>query len=134
MDWVTALTASSGAVLYALAYLASWVYGLFSVLASPMWILAHAILYVLLSPLRLLIKFEAILSYFTVAALMGVILGISIHYASSVTVEAVHQWFGSLKYDPARPRRNSFHGRLLDKVKRGTSPSDSNASDENMPE
>ncbi|BCS02330.1 uncharacterized protein AKAW2_60594A [Aspergillus luchuensis] len=133
MAWVTALTASFGAVLYALAYLASWCYGLFSVLASPMWILAHAILYVLLSPLRLLIKFEAILSYFTVAALMGVILGISIHYASSVTVEAIHQWFGSLN-DPARPRRNSFHGRLLDKVKRGTSPSDSNATDENMPE
>ncbi|RAH63459.1 hypothetical protein BO85DRAFT_444741 [Aspergillus piperis CBS 112811] len=133
MAWVTALTASFGAVLYALAYLASWFYGLFSVLASPMWILAHAILYVLLSPLRLLIKFEAILSYFTVAALMGVILGISIHYASSVTVEAIHQWSGSLN-DPARPRRNSFHGRLLDKVKRGTSPSDSNATDENMPE
>lgn len=66
MAWVTALTASFGAVLYALAYLASWCYGLFSVLASPMWILAHAILYVLLSPLRLLIKFEVRMDRFSI--------------------------------------------------------------------
>lgn len=58
MTWVTVLTATFGAVLYALAYLASWIYGLFSVLASPLWILGHALLYVLLSPLRLLLKFE----------------------------------------------------------------------------
>ncbi|KAI2818414.1 hypothetical protein CBS63078_1005 [Aspergillus niger] len=134
MTWVTVLTATFGAVLYALAYLASWIYGLFSVLASPLWILGHALLYVLLSPLRLLLKFEAILSYLTVAAIMGVVLGISIHYGSSVTVEAIHRWFSSRKINTAPRRRDSFHGRLLDKVKRASSPSDSNASDEDTSE
>ncbi|GKZ22699.1 hypothetical protein AbraCBS73388_008868 [Aspergillus brasiliensis] len=135
MTWVTGLTATFGAVLYALAYLASWIYGLSSVLAPPVRILAHIVLYVLLSPLSLIIKFEAILSYFTVAALMGVVLGISIHYGSSFTVEAIHRWFSSRKMiSTTRRRRNSFQGRLLEKVKRASSPSDSNASDEDTSE
>ncbi|PYI10806.1 hypothetical protein BO78DRAFT_393783 [Aspergillus sclerotiicarbonarius CBS 121057] len=133
MTWSSVLTTIFNGTLYALACLAGWGYGLLRVLVWPLLHLAHAVLLTILLPLRLLAKFEAILSFFGTAVLTGAILGLAIYLITTGTVDTLHRWFGSIWKPASRRRGGGSQGRRLLEAVKGApsfSPSDSISSDE----
>ncbi|PWY82986.1 hypothetical protein BO70DRAFT_429044 [Aspergillus heteromorphus CBS 117.55] len=106
MTWVSVLKTILYVTLYPLIVLLGWGYGLLrAIVVFPLVRLGGWVLHVVLLPLRLLAKFEAILSFLAVAVLTGIVLGVVQYYVTRITVNTLHRWAGYIWNTVFRRRR-----------------------------
>ncbi|KAB8237775.1 hypothetical protein BDV23DRAFT_167284 [Aspergillus alliaceus] len=119
MSWVSAITAAlQWILLYPITNLLYYGYGLLQLLATPLVKLGQFALRGALLPFNILLKFEAFLTFVSAAVLTGIILGLSLYYTTSLTVEVLNQSLSILRRQPQDHRVHSIKGPKTKALKR----------------
>ncbi|RMJ24603.1 hypothetical protein PHISP_04522 [Aspergillus sp. HF37] len=114
MPLLSAALVVVNAVLYPPFYLISSVLLLLWTLISPLISLGQGVLSLIFLPFRILAKFEvAAFIFIAVAIVTGAVLGLTLHYTSTLTVEWLHQFMQSI----ALSRRKDDPGEAVTKPK-----------------
>ncbi|PTU18750.1 hypothetical protein P175DRAFT_0525531 [Aspergillus ochraceoroseus IBT 24754] len=96
MGWLSGLSTGLSIVLISpLVYVASVGYFLLVLLAAPVIKICSVVLHLVLIPLRILSKFEALFIYLGVALLTGVGLGVFLYLATTFTVHLLNRALGA---------------------------------------
>ncbi|GFF40271.1 hypothetical protein IFM46972_06164 [Aspergillus udagawae] len=119
MAWATAVANLLYSIIYPLTFLAYCVYGLLNLLVAPLLKLGLGVLKLVLLPLRIITKFEAVLLFFATALIIGLILGTVVHLTSAFVIETLNESLGFSENPPSRVnsktrlRRSADVGRKL---------------------
>ncbi|KAK2764886.1 hypothetical protein FQN54_008583 [Arachnomyces sp. PD_36] len=83
MDWISIIAAPPRFLIYSVTFALSFLITLLRVLTSPLLRLGVYVVHLSLFPLRVLAKFENILSFFGTAVVVGLITGLILYFTSS---------------------------------------------------
>ncbi|RAH70915.1 uncharacterized protein BO66DRAFT_400950 [Aspergillus aculeatinus CBS 121060] len=87
MAWLSVLRGGFNALFYPTLYLVRWAYTLLRILTSPLVALGYFAVQIILLPLRILVKLEALFAFLAIAILAGVGIGLILFGTTTITVE-----------------------------------------------